>query len=148
VLGDLVSSYLAPLSRLRERGRGRGAFRTMSALDHAKKLRKRQTDAELRLWYYLRARRFLDAKFKRQKPIGPYIADFVCFERHLVIELDGSQHFEQAEYDRVREQWMATGGYRTLRFWNHDVLTDTPAVLERIRQALQEEAPFPPALLP
>jgi very-short-patch-repair endonuclease len=68
-------------------------------LDNAKALRSNQTEAELRLWYHLRAHRFMDLKFKRQKPIGRYIVDFVCVERTLIIEIDGGQHSEQLEYD-------------------------------------------------
>lgn len=112
--------------------RERGA----TLLDRAKALRTGQTDAELRLWYYLRAHRFLGLKFKRQKPLGPYIVDFLCHELALIIELDGGQHGERVVYDQRRDAWLCAQGYAVLRFWNHEVLQDTPAVLERVRQVV------------
>lgn len=117
-----------------------------SRLDHARTMRSAQTPAEERLWYFLRAHRFLDLKFKRQKPLGPYIVDFVCMECGLVIELDGGQHGEQVAYDRERDAWLAQQGFTVLRFWNHEVMNAVEAVLERIRQFV--EAPSPPAPLP
>jgi Uncharacterized protein conserved in bacteria len=78
----------------------------MTHLDHAKSMRSAQTLAEERLWYFLRGHRFLRSKFKRQKPIGPYIVDFICMEHGLVIELDGSQHSDQVAYDRERDAWL------------------------------------------
>ena len=115
----------------------------------AKRLRGSQTDAELCLWYRLRAHRFLGLKFKRQKPLGPYVADFVCLEHRLVIEVDGSQHNDQRlESDRVRDHWLKEQGLTVLRFWNDEVLRDTDSVLERIRQAVESEGPSPPTPLP
>jgi very-short-patch-repair endonuclease len=114
-----------PLSRTRARG--------ATLLDRARGLRAAQTDAEWRIWYHLRAHRFLGLKFKRQKPLGPYIVDFLCHEPALVIELDGGQHSEQTGYDQQRDAWLRAQGFAVLRFWNHEVLQDTPAVLERIR---------------
>ncbi|QLF93115.1 endonuclease domain-containing protein [Pseudomonas sp. ABC1] len=108
----------------------------MTLLDNAKRLRRDMTDAEQRLWYYLRGHRFLGLKFKRQKPIGPYIVDFICMERWLVIELDGGQH-QQSEADKIRDRYLASRGYRVLRFWNHEALLETEAVLERIHQAVR-----------
>jgi very-short-patch-repair endonuclease len=72
-------------------------------------------------------------KFKRQKPVGRYIADFVCWERRLIIELDGGQHAEQAAYDRRRDAWLRSQGYTVLRFWNNDVMQQLEGVLEQIR---------------
>jgi very-short-patch-repair endonuclease len=106
---------------------------------NAKRLRHEMTDAEQRLWHYLRAHRFLGLKFKRQKPIGPYIVDFICTERWLVIELDGGQHQQQVQYDQQRQCFLESRGYRVLRFWNHQVLAETEAVLERIRLELGEQ---------
>ncbi len=84
----------------------------------AKRLRSSQTEAELRLWYHLRAHRFLGLKFKRQKPLGSYIADFVCLEYRLVIEVDGGQHNEQRlSKDCERDIWLATQGFAVLKFW-------------------------------
>jgi very-short-patch-repair endonuclease len=101
-------------------------------LSNAKTLRTNQTDAEQRLWYHLRAHRFMDLKFKRQKPLGRYIVDFICLERHLIIEIDGGQHAEQVEYDRHRDTWLHSQGYTVLRFWNHEVMQQLDGVLERI----------------
>ncbi|MEE1947895.1 endonuclease domain-containing protein [Pseudomonas alcaligenes] len=105
----------------------------MGLRENAKSLRTQMTDAETRLWCHLRAHRFMGLKFKRQKPIGRYIVDFVCLELFLVIELDGGQHMEQADRDRERDDYLAARGYRVLRFWNHQVLGEMEAVLERIR---------------
>ena len=101
-------------------------------LENAKALRSNQTDAEQRLWYRLRAHRFMDLKFKRQKPIGRYIVDFVCMEHRLIIELDGSQHAEQVAYDQQRDAWLHSQGYTVLRFWNNDVMQQLEGVLEQI----------------
>ncbi len=119
---------------------GRGDGERVNQLRYAKYLRSNQTEAEQRLWYHLRAQRFMGLKFKRQKPIGPYIADFVCIELRLLIEADGGQHGGDA--DAERDAWFHAHGYTVLRFWNHEILGQTEAVLERIRQAVTE---FPTA---
>ena len=103
----------------------------------AKQLRTQMTDAERRLWYRLRAHRFQGYKFKRQAPIGPYIVDFICFDRGLIVEVDGGQHSE-SEIDNRGDHWLRTEGYHVLRFWNHDVLKQTTSVLEEISKALNE----------
>ena len=108
----------------------------MSLLDNAKSLRRTMTDAEQKLWYHLRAHRFMGLKFKRQKPIGHYVVDFACIEKKLVIELDGGQHAEAVEYDHERDAWLCSQGYTVLRFWNNDLLNETESVLEQIRLAL------------
>jgi very-short-patch-repair endonuclease len=90
----------------------------------AKALRSNMTDAERRLWYFLRAHRFRGTKFKRQATIGKYIVDFVCFEKHLVIEVDGGQHADSMA-DQQRTRWLEDQGFRVLRFWNNDVLKNT-----------------------
>jgi very-short-patch-repair endonuclease len=108
----------------------------MDLKDFAKGLRSNMTEAEHRLWYYLRGHRFLGLKFKRQKPMGRYIVDFICIEQRLVIELDGGQHQEQAVRDAERDSWLAEQGYRVLRFWNNEVLNETEAVLEAIRRTV------------
>ena len=113
-------------------------------LNNAKALRSRQTEAEQRLWYHLRAHRFLGLKFKRQKPLGRYIVDFVCLEQRLIIEIDGGQHSEQLRYDQRRDTWLRSQGYTVLRFWNNDVMQQLGSVLEKIRCAL----PSPPTPLP
>src|SRR5690348_5276772 len=104
---------------------------TRKTLKHAKRLRSNMTDAEQRLWYRLRGHRFDGVKFKRQVPIGPYIVDFACISRKLVLEIDGGQHAE-SETDRRRDQWLREQGFHVLRFWNNDVLKQTNSVLEVI----------------
>jgi very-short-patch-repair endonuclease len=118
----------------------------LKILTNAKSLRSHQTEAEQRLWYHLRAHRFMEMKFKRQKPIGRYIVDFICVERQLIIELDGGQHAEQLAYDRQRDAWLRSKGYTVLRFWNNEVMQQLEGVLEQIRLTLT--APAPPAPLP
>lgn len=103
---------------------------------NAKTLRTNQTEAEQRLWYHLRAHRFMDLKFKRQKPMGRFIVDFVCVERQLIIEIDGGQHAEQAGYDQHRDAWLRGQGYTVLRFWNHEVMQQLEEVLEQIRSTI------------
>ena len=103
----------------------------------ARRLRKQSTEAEKLLWSHLRRHQVLGFQFRRQEPIGRYIVDFVCYQRRLVIELDGGQHQEQANYDNERTRWLASRGFRVIRFWNDDVLTETNGVLEAIAQALQ-----------
>ncbi len=123
----------------------------MDRVDKAKQLRAYQTDAEKRLWYHLRAHRFMGLKFKRQKPLGPYIVDFVCMKHAVIIEVDGGQHNERQDYDERRTRWFVRKGFTVLRFWNHDVLNRTMAVLERIREAVdarRSSRPSPPAPLP
>ncbi|MBI3902758.1 MAG: endonuclease domain-containing protein [Nitrosomonadales bacterium] len=112
----------------------------MSLLDNAKALRRTQTDAEQKLWYHLRAHRFMGSKFKRQKPLGRYVVDFICLEEKLIIELDGGQHAENIEYDQERDSWLRSQGYTVLRFWNNELMSETDGVLERIRLALSSKA--------
>jgi len=102
----------------------------------ARTLRRRQTEAERRMWLLLRDRRFDGVKFRRQVPIGPYIADFVCFEARLIVELDGSQHAESAR-DAIRDKWLQDDGYRILRFWNGDLFLHRDGVLEIVWHHLQ-----------
>lgn len=108
-------------------------------------LRQDQTPAEARLWAHLRNRRLDGCKFRRQLPIGRYIADFACKELKLVVEVDGSQHTESA-YDAERDAWLNAHGWRVLRFWNNDVLSETGGALDTIVDAirgLQEAAREP-----
>ena len=108
----------------------------MSLLENAKLLRRNLTDAEQKLWYHLRAHRFMGRKFKRQKPMGRYVVDFVCLEEKLIIELDGGQHAESVEYDHVRDSWLRSEGYTVLRFWNNELMNEMGGVLEQIRLTL------------
>ena len=103
----------------------------------ARRLRRNSTDAERKLWHGLRSRVMVGFKFVRQEPIGPYVVDFVCRERRLIVEVDGSQHAD-SKRDLVRDQWLAEHNYRVLRFWNNDVMTNTDGVLESIATALSD----------
>jgi very-short-patch-repair endonuclease len=98
------------------------------------------TEAEKRLWYWLRAHRFQGLGFRRQTPIGPYIVDFVSHKNRLVIEIDGGQH-SWSKQDRQRDQWLNSKGYRVLRFWNSDVLKNRDGVLEQIAGAVSCAGP-------
>jgi len=104
--------------------------------DFARHLRRRMTDAERLLWYRLRGRRFAAIKFRRQEPIGKYVADFVCQEARLIVELDGGQHAVHRRYDKHRDAWLRRQGYRVLRFPDNVVLKELDAVLEAIWNAL------------
>ncbi len=109
--------------------------------DRARRLRRDQTDAERRLWRRLRARQLCGAKFRRQHPIGPYIADFCCLERRLVIELDGGQH--ALNVAQRRSEFLAGNGYRILRFWDNEVMEDIEAVIQHVANVLNDPHPFP-----
>ena len=115
----------------------------MSDQSKAQELRQRSTDAEQALWKRLRNRQLAECKFRRQVPLGKYIVDFVCFERKVVIEVDGGHHQEQVSSDAVRTTWLESQGFQVLRFWNHEVLADTEAVQEALLVALQESSPSP-----
>ena len=108
----------------------------------ARDLRRNATDAERRLWTRLRRRQLAGHKFRRQVPIGSYIADFVCLERSLIIELDGSHHAErEAAHDRARDDKLERRGSRVLRFWNHDVSHRLDDVIEIIWSELESPSP-------
>lgn len=125
-----------PLSRVRERVGVRA-----NAKAKARELRGRTTEPEALLWQQLRGRRFQGFKFRRQCPLGPYILDFVCLEAGLVIEIDGGQHSEQQACDQQRTALIETQGLTVIRFWNHEVMNEIPAVLEKIWQTLQALTP-------
>ena len=110
-------------------------------LEKARSLHSAMTDAERRLWRHLRAGCLDGLKFRRQHPIPPYIADFCCIERKLVIELDGSQH--SLDVDAGRTAYLQSQGFQVLRFWDNDVLLKTDSVLEAIWNAVQVPYPHP-----
>lgn len=112
-------------------------------LDRARDLRRLSTDAEKRLWAGLRNRRLAGWKFRRQTWIGPYVVDFVCIEAGLVIEADGGQHADAVDYDERRSAWLASEGFKVVRFWNGDVLTNTDGALRTILAELRA-TPHPP----
>jgi very-short-patch-repair endonuclease len=111
------------------------------ATERARALRRRSTRAELLLWRHLRDRQLNGFKFVRQEPIGPYVADFVCRDLHLVVEIDGSQHADSTA-DRKRDAMLRKLGYRTIRVWNSDVLGNIDGVLQTLKSEL-ETAPHP-----
>jgi len=107
----------------------------------ARILRQRSTDAERLLWQKLRGRQLEGYKFRRQQPIGPYIVDFVNFEKGIIIELDGGQHATNRHSDKERESWLAGEGFQIIRFWNNDVFENLEGVLEAIRRVLTVPLP-------
>jgi very-short-patch-repair endonuclease len=107
--------------------------------DYARELRNNATESERRLWGRLQRRQLGGFKFRRQRPVGPYICDFVCLEASMVIELDGSQHVAQALYDANRDGFLRSNGFRVLRFWNGDVLSQLDTVVETIYEALHRQ---------
>jgi very-short-patch-repair endonuclease len=112
--------------------------------NQARQLRLTPTDAERKLWYLLRSLKPLGMHFRRQAPIGIYIADFVWHTGKIVIELDGSQHAEaRAAYDAKRTAWLESQGYRVLHFWNNDVLNAPRSVGEAILAVSKNPTPNP-----
>ena len=112
----------------------------------AKQLRVNSTDAENRLWQCIRNRQLNGWKFRRQMPVDRYIVDFICLKLGLIIEVDGGQHAEATPYDTRRTEYLQSKGYQVVRFWNNEVLGNTPGVLERIAMILDQrkkELDFP-----
>lgn len=109
---------------------------------YAREMRRLPTDAEKAFWYRVRDRRLGGFKFKRQVLIGSFIADFVCVERRLLVELDGGQHGEQRGYDSMRDAFLAARGFRVVRIWNSDFLADPAAVMDALLSELNS-APSP-----
>lgn len=109
--------------------------------EYARALRSNQTQAEAWLWKMLRAHRFSGFKFRRQVPIGPFIVDFYCHQRRLVLELDGGQHNQSdaLDYDRKRSDFLRLNGLHVVRFWNNDVLQQKESVLQKIWSLLNRE---------
>ncbi|MDA0261195.1 MAG: endonuclease domain-containing protein [Proteobacteria bacterium] len=112
------------------------------SVELAKRLRRNQTTAERLLWSRLRNRQLDGHKFRRQKPIGRYIVDFVCVESALIVEVDGGQHAEQSAKDEARSAVIKGKGFRVIRFWNNEVTKNLDGVLEAIQIALNQ-APSP-----
>ncbi|MFO1173096.1 MAG: DUF559 domain-containing protein [Hyphomicrobiaceae bacterium] len=104
----------------------------MRNLDRAKHLRRQSTEAERRLWERLRGRRLEGLKFRRQVPIGRYIADFVCHDAKLIVEVDGSQHDDVVAADAERTRALEAAGYLVVRCWNNDVMAQIEAVVAMI----------------
>ncbi|MGB3319402.1 MAG: endonuclease domain-containing protein [Sphingopyxis granuli] len=116
-------------------------MRDRRLIEFAKQMRREQTEPETRLWLELRAARFQGIKFRRQKVIGPYIADFSSREPMLVIEIDGDTHAGQEAYDRARTAYFEEQGYRVIRFTNRDMLTNMDGVLEQLASFLTPPLP-------
>lgn len=116
--------------------------------ENARRLRGAMTDAERKLWLALRAHRLDGLSFRRQVPVGAYIVDFMCHEARLIVEVDGGQHADSV-VDQRRDAWLASAGYRVLRFWNNDVLGNLDGVLSEIVNAARSTKPTPlPAAAP
>lgn len=116
----------------------------------ARALRGQPTDAEHALWYHLRDRRLAGHKFRRQHPVGPFFADFVCIEQRLIVEIDGGQHFSEAgeRDDASRSDKLNALGFRVVRFDNRAVLTEMEAVLQSLLGSLDAGHPHPNPLPP
>ena len=112
---------------------------TPKIFGRAKQLHREMAPAATKLWKHLRAHRMGDAHFRNQQAIGTYIVDFCAPRRKLIIEVDGSQHLEQKEYDEERTRYLESRGYRVLRFWNNDVLNNIDEVLKVIWSVPREE---------
>lgn len=110
-------------------------------LQRARRLRREMSDEERILWMLLRDRRFAGFKFRRQAPLGDYVVDFVCFERKLIIELDGSQHTEpeQAAFDAKRTLALEAAGFRVVRIWTSDLFSEREGTMETILNALHNK---------
>jgi very-short-patch-repair endonuclease len=109
--------------------------------NRARSLRTGMTETERLLWQVLRSKQINGHRFRRQHPIGPYIADFACIQQKIIIELDGSQHQDQIAYDQQRSAFLQARGWRVLRFWNNDVLNNLSGVLASIVERLMAAPP-------
>jgi very-short-patch-repair endonuclease len=114
--------------------------------ERARSLRRASTRAELVLWTRIRGRQLGGFKFVRQEPIGRYYVDFLCRDRHLIVELDGGQHSESSQ-DRQRDSELCALGYRVIRVWNNDVIDNLDGVLQMLLSEL-EKWPLTPSLSP
>lgn len=101
----------------------------------ARALRTSSTDVENLLWRQLRRKQFAGLKFRRQQPIDNYIVDFVCFDKRVVIEVDGGQHASERDKDAERDGYLIRSGFKVLRFWNNEVLQNMDGVWEVIRNS-------------
>ena len=107
-------------------------------MHRAAALRKEMTLAERKLWFALKGKQ-LGVKFRNQHAIGPYITDFCCIKEKLIIEVDGSHHLDQIDYDEERAAYLQSRGYRVLRFWNNQVMQDLNGVIIAIQDALANQ---------
>lgn len=125
----------------------RGGVRSIVAT--ARKLRRSATDVERKLWHRIRDKQIEDFRFRRQRPIGKFIVDFICIDARLIVELDGGQHAENALGDSKRTEFLESLGYKVVRFWNNEVIENMEGVLERLREELLTTRLLtPPSALP
>lgn len=110
-------------------------------IEFARELRRNATEVEQILWFNLRAKRFEGLKFRRQQTIGPYIVDFACFKKKIIIELDGSQHLAQQQKDYKRDKWLEAQGFRIIRIWNNEFLKNPEGVFTLIFETCQKPLP-------
>jgi very-short-patch-repair endonuclease len=128
-------------------GEGTRRSKTTASIGNARALRRVMTNAERKLWGALRSRQLNGAKFRRQVPVGPFVAGFLCYGTRAVIEVDGGQHADPA-HNRARDRWFVANGFRVLRFWNNDVLRNLEGVLETIAPELHGASPHPAPAAP
>jgi len=112
--------------------------RNPSITQAARRLRKEQTPAERRLWSRLSRRQLNGLHFRRQHPVGRFIADFYCARHKLIIEVDGPVHDDQVEYDEIRSEWLESQGYHVMRFTNDEILRDLDGVVATIEAIIAE----------
>ena len=134
-------SKLAPSHAQRGKA-GKGVRSTVAA---ARKLRRNMTDVEQKLWDRIRDKQIEEFRFRRQRPMGRYVVDFVCLDAKLIVELDGGQHAGQVEADAKRTEFLQSLGFEVMRFWNNDVVENVDGVLERIREHLLRYATSNPS---
>ena len=127
-------------------GEGKCTMRDPILTQRAKTMRKEMSEPESRIWLALRAERFENVKFRRQKVIGDFIADFAANDPKLVIEIDGDSHAGREQFDAARTRFLEAKGYTVIRFTNHDVMTNLEGVLERLNEVivqLRTSSPLP-----
>ena len=110
----------------------------MDLQSRARELRAKSTEAEKLLWRHLRNRQLNGYKFRRQVPLGNYVADFVCLSPKVIVELDGGQHMDNQTYDKRRSKYLESLGYTVVRFWNNEMLNNPSGVLESLTLTLKE----------
>lgn len=124
-----------------------GIVRGKALRKFSRSLRRSQTEAEKKLWNCLRSGRFLGFKFRRQLPLGPYITDFCCLEKRLVVELDGSQHAADSKKDSERTKFLEKEGFQVVRIWDNEALANIEAVLEYLKKYIEKSpSPYPSPL--
>jgi very-short-patch-repair endonuclease len=142
VVGEGFPPRSCASEALRTSHGGKGEGESSPAVARARALRSRMSDAERKLWRMLRDRQFVGAKFRRQVPLGRYVADFLSFDRKVVIEVNGGQHSGKTS-DVARDNWFGGQGFTVVRFWNNDVLTNLDGVAVRLLELIDKNTPHP-----